>query len=135
MEKIDQGIIDFKKIFNGLAALLFLLSALFPFELRAEAFKIISDEETEQFLNSIVKSLFKAGGIAFHEGNVFIVEDNSLNAFVADGNSLFIHTGTITKADNSNELVGVIAHETGHIMGGHIVRQKLKMEKLQYVMI
>lgn len=92
---------------------------------------IISDEETEQMLAKIIKPLFKQAGVTYRRNGFFIVNDDSLNAFVADGNNLFIHTGTIVKSDNYNELAGVIAHETGHIQGGHILRQKLKNQELQ----
>lgn len=97
----------------------------------ALALNIISDEETESFLAGITQPLFKAAGIPFNRNNIFIVNDNSLNAFVSDGNLLFVNTGTIVNADSPEEISGVIAHETGHIMGGHIIRQKLKNQSLQ----
>lgn len=99
----------------------------------AAAINLIADEETEVFLRDITKPIFQAAGIPFNRNNIFIVNDNSLNAFVSDGNYLFINTGTIINAGNQEELAGVIAHETGHIMGGHILRQKLKNESLQQV--
>ena len=98
---------------------------------QAQAISLISDEESEIFLQKITQPLFKAAGIPYNRNKVFIVNDNSLNAFVSDGNSLFIHTGTLTSASSPEEISGVIAHETGHIMGGHIIRQKLKNESLQ----
>lgn len=96
---------------------------------------LISDVETQNYLTSVVKPLYNAAGISFNANNIYIVNDNSLNAFVSDGNYMFVHTGTILAADDTNELSGILAHETGHIMGGHIVRQKLKMEKMQYVLL
>lgn len=101
----------------------------------AEQMTLISDAETQNYLGKIVKPLFNAAGVRFDVNNIFIVDDNSLNAFVSDGNYLFVHTGTIIQAENTNELAGILAHETGHIMGGHIVRLKLKLEKMQYVML
>ena len=96
---------------------------------------LISDAQTQNYLTEVVKPLFQAAGITFDKKRLLVVNDPSLNAFVSDGNYLFVHTGTIIQAQNTNELAGVLAHETGHIMGGHIVRQKLKMEKMQYVML
>ena len=96
---------------------------------------LISDAETQNYLADIIRPLFKAAGIAFNANNIFIVNDNSLNAFVSDGNYVFVNTGTILEAENTNELAGILAHETGHITGGHIVRQKLKLEDMQYVML
>ena len=91
----------------------------------------ISDEETETFLATIIKPIFDKAGIPFYRNNVFIIEDNNLNAFVSDGNNLFINSGTILKAHNTDEIRGVIAHEAGHILGGHIIRHKLKQQELQ----
>ena len=101
----------------------------------AEGTTLISDAETQNYLAKIVKPLFTAAGVRFDKNNIFIINDNSLNAFVSDGNYLFVHTGTIIQAENTNELAGIIAHETGHILGGHIVRLKLKLEKMQYIML
>lgn len=105
---------------------------------RAEAgndLVLISDAETQNYLAAVVKPLYQAAGVTFNKNNLFIVADNSLNAFVSDGNYMFVHTGTLLAADNTNELAGILAHETGHIMGGHIVRQKLKLERMQYVLL
>ena len=102
---------------------------------RAADMVLISDTETQDYLASVVKPLFQAAGVAFNKNKLLIVNDSSLNAFVSDGNYLFVHTGTLLAAKNTNELAGILAHETGHIMGGHIVRQKLKLEKMQYVML
>lgn len=96
---------------------------------------LISDVETQNYLAAVIKPLYTAAGLAFNANNIYLVNDNSLNAFVSDGNYMFVHTGTLLAADNTNELAGILAHETGHIMGGHIVRQKLKLEKMQYIML
>lgn len=134
MEKTYQRIArHFKKLILGLAGGFILSSALWAYAAEAQEIKLISDEETETFLADIVKPLFKAAGVKFYRNNIFIVEDNSLNAFVSDGNRLFVHTGTLIKADNANEISGVLAHETGHIMGGHILRQKLKNQDMREV--
>lgn len=134
MEKTHQGLVfNFKKMCKGLIDGIILFSALLPFEANTKEIKLISDEETEQFLAGIIYPLFKAADIPFYRNNIFIVEDNSLNAFVADGNKMFVHTGTITKSDTADEISGVLAHETGHIMGGHIIRQKLKAQDMYEV--
>lgn len=91
----------------------------------------ISDDETEILLQQIIRPLFNAAGVPFDPAKIFIINDNSLNAFVSNGNYMFIHTGTLLNADNINELSGVLAHETGHIAGGHIVRQKLQIDKMK----
>lgn len=121
-----------RKIFLGLICSILLQSALLSYA-KADSISLISDEETEQFLAKQLQPIFKAAGIPFNRNNIYIVNDDSLNAFVSDGNNMFVNTGTLIKADNENEIVGVLAHETGHIMGGHILRQKLKMQNMQQV--
>ncbi len=112
------------------------LCAAFPFKTAlSQGLTLISDAETESYVAKVVQPLFKAAGVNFNSNNIFIVSDNSLNAFVSDGNYLFVNTGTLLNIDDTNELSGILAHETGHILGGHIVRQKLKLEKMQYVML
>lgn len=96
---------------------------------------LISDVETQSYLASVIKPLYQAAHLSFNENNVFLVKDNTLNAFVSDGNLMFVNTGTLLSIGNTNELSGILAHETGHIMGGHIVRQKLKMRKMQYLLL
>ncbi|MBR1600777.1 MAG: M48 family metalloprotease, partial [Alphaproteobacteria bacterium] len=123
------------RITRSIVFILLLFAGLYIRPANAESMMLISDAETQNYLAQVVKPLFNAAGVRFSPNNIFIINDSSLNAFVSDGNYLFVHTGTIMKADNTNELSGILAHETGHILGGHIVRLKLKMEKMQYVML
>ena len=95
------------------------------------AITLISDEETESWLEEILTPIFKEANIPFNKNNIHIIKDDTLNAFVGDSNHMFIHTGTLLKADNTNQIEGVLAHETGHILGGHILRLKIKIEELQ----
>lgn len=98
---------------------------------QARAISLISDEETESWLYDILQPIFKAANLPLNRDYVHIVRDDSLNAFVGDQNHMFVHTGTLLKADDSNEIEGVLAHETGHILGGHILRLKIKMQDMQ----
>lgn len=66
--------------------------------------------------------IFKAAGLDPTGVSVYIVSDNSLNAFVAGGQKLFINTGLLLKADTPEQVMGVMAHESGHIAGGHLSR-------------
>lgn len=135
MEKTDQRLtISGGLLKKGLIGSFMLLSAFLAFAIKpAQAMIIISDEETEHFLEKTSKPFFQAAHIPFNRNKVFIVQDNSLNAFVGDGNNLFVHTGTIISSDNRNELEGVIAHEVGHIQGGHILRGKIAAQTLQQI--
>lgn len=127
MEKINRWrIVGFCSQILG--AVIFLLS-LFPF--CANAISIINDEETEQYLQAVIEPIFRASNIPFNRNEIYIVNDPSLNAFVSDGNSMFVHTGTLMNISNTNELTGILAHESGHIKGGHILRQKIKLQNMQ----
>lgn len=114
-----------RKLFATLLLSTFLLS--FP----AHALSIITDEETETYIYEILTPLFKSANLPLERQNIHIVKDDSLNAFVGDKNHMFIHTGTLLKSDNTNQIEGVLAHETGHILGGHILRMKIKIQDLQ----
>ncbi|MBO5038647.1 MAG: M48 family metalloprotease [Alphaproteobacteria bacterium] len=111
---------------------IFILTIIFClFGFNAKAVSLISDEETESYLYDILKPIFNAADLPLRRDYIHIVKDDSLNAFVGDQNRMFVHTGTLIKAANSNEIEGVLAHETGHILGGHILRLKIKMQDLQ----
>ncbi len=128
MEKINR--IRLNLVTKLLAG--FLLAAVCCFNCNAQySPSLISDDETQTFLANIIEPLFNAAGLNFNPNKIYIVNDNSLNAFVSNGNYLFVHTGTLMNADNVNQLNGILAHETGHIAGGHIARQKLRIEMLQ----
>lgn len=66
--------------------------------------------------------VFQAAGLDPNQVRVFLVKDSTLNAFVAGGQNLFLHTGLLIRAETPGQVIGVIAHETGHIMGGHLSR-------------
>ena len=133
MEKAYQRLV-LSSFVQKLVSSFLLLSAFVLLNVKEGcALTLISDEETEQYLAHLVSPLFAEAKIPFHRNKFFIVQDNSLNAFVGDGNNLFVHTGTILAADNSNELEGVLAHEIGHISGGHILRGKIEAQRAQQV--
>ncbi|MBQ7285725.1 MAG: M48 family metalloprotease, partial [Alphaproteobacteria bacterium] len=135
VEKTYQRL-SFRKIIRTIGTLgvpiVFALWLLIS-QAQAQSISLISDEEAEQLLEGIIRPLFDAANLRYNRNEIHIVNDPTLNAFVSDGNNLFIHTGTIINATSPNELAGVIAHETGHIHGGHIMRQKLKNQSLQEV--
>ena len=110
---------------------LFLTLIFLCLALPAAAVSLISDEEAESWLYDLLTPIFRAANLPLNRDYVHIVKDDSLNAFVGDQNHMFVHTGTLLKAKNSNEIEGVLAHETGHILGGHILRLKIKMQDLQ----
>lgn len=88
----------------------------------AMAQSILRDAETEALLDDMAAPLVDAAGLAPGNVDVVLINDPSINAFVAGGQVVYIHSGLIDAADSANEVQGVIAHELGHITGGHIVR-------------
>lgn len=110
---------------------LWLILFLICMSFQAHAISLISDEETESYLFDVLAPIFRQARLPLERDYIHIVKDDSLNAFVGDQNHMFIHTGTLLKASNSNEIEGVLAHETGHILGGHILRLKMKLQDMQ----
>ncbi|HZO48142.1 MAG TPA: M48 family metalloprotease [Xanthobacteraceae bacterium] len=83
---------------------------------------IVRDAEIEQLLREYTQPLLKAAGLAQQNVQVVIINSRSFNAFVADGRRIFVNAGTIMEAETPNQVIGVLAHETGHIAGGHLSR-------------
>jgi len=82
----------------------------------------IRDAEIESTLRLYYTPIFKAAGLDPAAVHVYIINDPQLNSFVAGGQNIFINTGTIMRSETPNQLVGIVAHETGHIAGGHLIR-------------
>jgi predicted Zn-dependent protease len=88
---------------------------------------IIRDAEIEQLLREYTQPILKAAGLAQQNVRVVIINDPSFNAFVADGHRIFINSGALMQAKTPNEVIGVLAHESGHIAGGHLARMREQM--------
>lgn len=99
-------------------ALTLALSAALP----AAAQSLIRDTEIETTLEDFTTPLLKAAGLNSDNVDIYIVNDNSLNAFVTRGQNIFLNTGLILQAETPLQLKGVIAHEAGHIADGRIAR-------------
>lgn len=95
----------------------------------------IRDAEIERILRGYSDPLFRAAGLEPTAVTIYIINDDSMNAFVAGGQNVFINTGMIMQLDTPNELKGVIAHETGHISGGHLARGPEAAAKAQVPML
>jgi predicted Zn-dependent protease len=98
-----------------------LLAAL-AIPVEAQAQSILRDAETEHLFRDMSKEMIVAAGLDPKSVQIILVGDPSINAFVSGGQNIFIHSGLLIAADNVNEVQGVIAHEIGHIAGGHNVR-------------
>jgi predicted Zn-dependent protease len=94
----------------------------------ASAASLIRDAEIEATLRAYADPIFEAAGLDADAVQVHIINDPQINAFVSGGLQMFVHTGLLTAAEKPNEVIGVIAHETGHIAGGHLVRAQEAIE-------
>lgn len=82
---------------------------------------ILRDAETEALLHDMATPLVKAAGLDPRNVDVVLVGDNTINAFVMNGQTVYLNAGLINSADSANQVQGVIAHELGHITGGHAI--------------
>lgn len=88
----------------------------------AQAQSVLRDAETETLFRDMMAPIITAAGLEPHNVDIILLNDGSVNAFVAGGQAVYVNSGLISAADNVNEVQGVIAHELGHITGGHIIR-------------
>lgn len=86
----------------------------------AAAQSILRDAETEAMFAQMSAPLVRAAGLSPRDVKVVLINDPSINAFVAGGQTVYVHSGLIIRADTANEVQGVIAHELGHVAGGHV---------------
>lgn len=104
--------------------LLIVLTLFVAFASAAKAQTIIRDTEIENIIREWSAPVIKAADMEPEQINFILVQNPAINAFVAGGPNIFLFTGLIEKADTPDEVIGVIAHELGHIRGGHLVRTR-----------
>lgn len=92
---------------------------------------IIRDAEIEQLLRDYAQPILRAAGLAKQNVRVVVLSDRSFNAFVMDGRHIFINAGALFDAKTANEVIGVFAHETGHLAGGHLQRLREQLASAQ----
>jgi predicted Zn-dependent protease len=105
-----------------LAALLALLASAIVAVQPVAAQSILRDAETEELLKDMVAPLVEASELEPGNVELVLINDGSINAFVAGGQAIYVHSGLINEAETANEVQGVLAHELGHITAGHVVR-------------
>lgn len=107
---------------NPLTVCLALLASLLFAVQPATAQSLLRDAETEQLLLDMAAPLIEASELEPGNVELVLINDNSINAFVAGGQVIYVHTGLLNAAETANEVQGVLAHELGHITAGHVVR-------------
>ena len=95
----------------------------------------IRDAEIEQLLRDYTAPIFKVAGLSNQNIKVVIINDDSFNAFVMDAHRVFINTGALKQSTTPNQIIGVFAHETGHIVGGHLSKMRQELSNVQTAMI
>lgn len=118
-----------------LAALLAAVAALAAPAAHAQRANIVRDVETEQLLRDYAAPIFRAAGVNAGATTIVLINDRSFNAFVADGRRIFINVGALMDSATPNEVIGVIAHETGHIQGGHLARLREQVSNSQVLSV
>lgn len=97
----------------------------------AQGLPLIRDAEIEALLNDYAQPIFRVAGFGSGRVAVRIVKNDNFNAFVVDGRSVYMHTGTLMTAKTPNEVIGVLAHEAGHIAGGHMAALRTRIARDQ----
>ena len=97
----------------------------------ATAQSLIRDAEVERTISMMATPILKAAGYAPDSINILLLNDRTLNAFVFGGKNMILNTGLLTRVETPEALMGVIAHEMGHIAGGHLTRRQINAEALQ----
>ena len=92
---------------------------------------IIRDAEIEQLLRDYTAPILRAAGLAQQNVQVVIINERAFNAFVMDGRRIFVNAGALYDSKTPNEIIGVLAHETGHIAGGHLARLREQLANAQ----
>ncbi|WP_367714644.1 M48 family metalloprotease [Nitratireductor sp. GISD-1A_MAKvit] len=95
---------------------------------------VVRDAEIEALVTDYARPILKAAGLSRSGIEIILVNNRSFNAFV-DGRRIFLHTGALVKAETPNEIIGIIAHEAGHIAGGHQERLRQQLKRAQTMAI
>jgi predicted Zn-dependent protease len=110
------------RIFSRILCLWLASSIVFARCANAQDVSILRDAEIENIIRAYATPIFAAAGLDPTAVHVYVVNDPTLNSFVAGGQNLFMNSGTVLRSETPNQLIGIIAHETGHIAGGHLAR-------------
>jgi predicted Zn-dependent protease len=92
---------------------------------------IIRDAEIEQLLRDYTQPIFRVAGLSNQNVQVVIINEKVFNAFVMDAHRIFVYAGALMETTTPNQLIGVFAHETGHIVGGHLSKMRQELANAQ----
>src|SRR6202035_5070845 len=100
-----------------------------------EKLGILRDTETEQLLRDYTRPILRVAGLEKENIQVTIINEPVFNAFVADGHRIFVNYGALMQSETPNQITGVLAHETGHLAGGHLAKLHEQLAQAQTQMI
>ncbi len=96
---------------------------------------VLRDAETEQLLRDYSRPILRTAGLERQNIQMVIINESVFNAFVADGRRIFVNYGAIMQSETPNQIIGVLAHETGHLAGGHLAKLREQLAAAQTQMI
>ena len=96
---------------------------------------VLRDTEAEQLLRDYTRPILRAAGLEKQNIQMVIINQSVFNAFVADGRRIFVNYGAMMQSETPNQIIGVLAHETGHLAGGHLAKMREQMAQAQTQMI
>jgi predicted Zn-dependent protease len=106
-----------------------------PAAAQAGGLPVIRDAEIEQLLREYTAPILRAAGLTQQNIRIVIINDRTFNAFVVDGRRIFVNAGALVESQTPNQIIGVLAHETGHIAGGHLAKMRQEMASIQSAML
>lgn len=96
---------------------------------------VLRDTESEQLLREYTRPILRAAGLEKQNIQIVIINEGTFNAFVADGRRIFVNYGALLQSQTPNQIIGVLAHETGHLAGGHLAKMREQLAQAQTQMI
>jgi predicted Zn-dependent protease len=120
-----------KRALAAVTACALTAATVLPAHAQRGGLPVIRDAEIEQLLRDYTQPLLRAAGLAQQNVRVVIINDRAFNAFVMDGRRIFVNAGALMDATAPNQIIGVLAHEIGHIAGGHLSRLREQLAHAQ----
>ncbi|MFH1344706.1 MAG: M48 family metalloprotease [Pseudomonadota bacterium] len=120
---------------TALTAAVALVMAPMPALAQGSGLRVLRDTESEQLLRDYTRPILRAAKMEKQNIQMVIINDGAFNAFVADGRRIFVNYGAMMKSETPNQIIGVLAHETGHLAGGHLSKMREQLANAQTQMI
>jgi predicted Zn-dependent protease len=121
--------------FTALTTAVALVLAPMPALAQQTGLPVLRDTESEQLLRDYTRPILRAAGMEKQNIQMVIINESAFNAFVADGRRIFVNYGALMQSDTPNQIIGVLAHETGHLAGGHLSKLREQLAQAQTQMI